>query len=104
MKLPLAVPQMFLALGYAVVVSVIAKAPTLWITAIFIVPSAGHRCLRIDYVLAARIQRVKYRALSRARGAEHQPYLVNRSADTISDFAGKWTDGFADFASICALR
>src|SRR5271157_2370108 len=46
-KFALAVPQVLLAFGHAVVIGVVAKAPTLRVTAIFNIPCARHEGLSI---------------------------------------------------------
>ncbi len=52
MKFLLTVPQVLLARWHAVIVCVVAKAPTLWITAIFIIPRARHWSLRASELTA----------------------------------------------------
>src|SRR5271163_884848 len=97
---------MFLALGYAVIVSVIAKTPTLWVTAILVISSTWHEDLRAHCLLIALGQPVGSAASIEGylrSQALPIPRAWNCNADTIAGFATNWTWCFADLASNLAF-
>jgi hypothetical protein len=94
-KFLLKVPQLFLAFGHSVIVSVVAKAPALWITAIFNILCAWHKCLSIFCLLTALRNNVSSAGLREAYWmcrTSPIPCGIAHNADTIAKCAagGTW--------------